>query len=385
MPSVAPRDTDDQPQPWLVPAPYKLAVDVDSSSGDGGATQSPEGSGDGWEDTTSGHGSGSGSGFNVLGIALEDAASRDDNGSSLAANEDDALAGLLPSLRKDGASANSGSAGHPDECKPCAFYCYSLRGCRNGDKCSYCHLFHQSRLRQRREEWKRTQREKRRRQRDKRCSVMEGPQDCLDAKDPALVAVLPEMLPAAAGNATSAPAVVVGPASTGAQVRTSGAAPAACVGEVRQRPTSPPAPQLQPQLAQRSWTEGVVQHGNTQLFAYTPNSVVIAQGQMVELWPPLEMVTQGMIFAVSPDLPQGLTLDERVGVIYGRPQECTAAETYFVTACEPGDTTFSVKISVVKIKVIQQRPLARPAADPRQLLARAPCAGGLPLSAAIAM
>eukprot|EP00439_Symbiodinium_sp_Y106_P078240 s1163_g17.t1 len=34
---------------------------------------------------------------------------------------------------------------------PCAFYCFSLCGCRMDRDCAYCHLFHQSRLKQRRE------------------------------------------------------------------------------------------------------------------------------------------------------------------------------------------------------------------------------------------
>lgn len=63
-------------------------------------------------------------------------------------------------LRCNGEQPTLGSTGHPDECKPCAFYCFSLRGCTRGPECTYCHMYHESKLRQRREEWKRHQRMK---------------------------------------------------------------------------------------------------------------------------------------------------------------------------------------------------------------------------------
>mmetsp|Transcript_24800 Transcript_24800/g.65103 ORF Transcript_24800/g.65103 Transcript_24800/m.65103 type:complete len:190 (-) Transcript_24800:607-1176(-) len=68
---------------------------------------------------------------------------------------------LSPSLSRDGPMVSVGSAEHPDTCKACAFYCFTHSGCRNGVDCTYCHLSHESKLRQRRDEWKKAQRHKR--------------------------------------------------------------------------------------------------------------------------------------------------------------------------------------------------------------------------------
>lgn len=70
-----------------------------------------------------------------------------------------------PSLRKDGPDgSNVGSKGHPESCKPCAFYCFSLRGCNAAQECTYCHLFHESRMRRRRAEWKRVKQQRQQQQ-----------------------------------------------------------------------------------------------------------------------------------------------------------------------------------------------------------------------------
>merc|ERR1711988_1670390 len=49
---------------------------------------------------------------------------------------------VLASLQTDGESTSSfptvGSAGHPVECKPCAFL--HTKGCQSGSECQFCHL-----------------------------------------------------------------------------------------------------------------------------------------------------------------------------------------------------------------------------------------------------
>jgi len=35
-----------------------------------------------------------------------------------------------------------GSAGHPDRCRECQFFLFSLMGCKKGEDCQYCHEFH---------------------------------------------------------------------------------------------------------------------------------------------------------------------------------------------------------------------------------------------------
>eukprot|EP00747_Dinoflagellata_sp_TGD_P179083 gnl/TRDRNA2_/TRDRNA2_29258_c0_seq1.p1 gnl/TRDRNA2_/TRDRNA2_29258_c0~~gnl/TRDRNA2_/TRDRNA2_29258_c0_seq1.p1 ORF type:complete len:478 (-),score=94.59 gnl/TRDRNA2_/TRDRNA2_29258_c0_seq1:55-1488(-) len=43
---------------------------------------------------------------------------------------------------EDGVVATTNVGGHPTDCTPCQFFCYSLAGCSKGSECSYCHLDH---------------------------------------------------------------------------------------------------------------------------------------------------------------------------------------------------------------------------------------------------
>jgi len=51
----------------------------------------------------------------------------------------------FPSLQRNGEQSSNGSKNHPDLCRPCAFYCFSKRGCKKGLSCEYCHMLHISR------------------------------------------------------------------------------------------------------------------------------------------------------------------------------------------------------------------------------------------------
>eukprot|EP00428_Durinskia_dybowskii_P012178 CAMPEP_0170223362 /NCGR_PEP_ID=MMETSP0116_2-20130129/11380_1 /TAXON_ID=400756 /ORGANISM="Durinskia baltica, Strain CSIRO CS-38" /LENGTH=428 /DNA_ID=CAMNT_0010474063 /DNA_START=100 /DNA_END=1383 /DNA_ORIENTATION=+ len=64
-------------------------------------------------------------------------------------------------LRECGPQTSEGSKGHPEECTPCTFYCFAKRGCKRGEECKFCHMWHQSKLQLRREAWKSQQRLKR--------------------------------------------------------------------------------------------------------------------------------------------------------------------------------------------------------------------------------
>jgi len=74
-------------------------------------------------------------------------------------NESCGFAG--PNLQTHGDQPSAGGASHPNGCTPCAFYCFKRSGCRKGDDCMYCHMSHISKQRQRRDQWKKDQREKR--------------------------------------------------------------------------------------------------------------------------------------------------------------------------------------------------------------------------------
>lgn len=330
----------------------------------------------------------------------------------------------LPTLRKDGPVENSGSVGHPNDCKPCAFYCFSLRGCRNGAECAYCHLFHESKLRQRREEWKKSQREKRGKQRAPQReqpvlaetlaeagtpsdsgSLAEAPPIPKVAYTVEAVPPAPVREPAPKPAARAAEPVEAPSRNTAARAQrrvpeaglpVAGPAPppvatpavanwcsvgmqaqhTAALGISRNSMATNPMPMraaplqpvLQPQSVQTLAPQrypGTILNGDTSLreplealatttvFMYTPNTAVIGVGQTLELWPPEDILFAGMVFAVSPDLPRGLTLDERMGVVHGKAQEGTLGMVkYYITACEPGDSSLSVKIAVVGLKVM---------------------------------
>lgn len=118
---------------------------------------------------------------------------------------------------------------------------------------------------------------------------------------------------------------------------------------------------LAPDLSDCQTSEGypgynvpvVRQQPGPDFFKYTPNNAVIGVGQSLELWPPTNLITSDMVFAVSPELPPGLVLDERVGVIHGKPLGTTDnMVTHFITACKARDVSASMQISKVTLKVL---------------------------------
>jgi len=427
-------------------------------------------------------------------------ASKDRGEEDSGGEEDPNAQGLGPdgkpafqSLRRNGAMETLGSKDHPD-CKPCAFYCYSLRGCRNGRECPYCHMFHESKLRQRRDEWKKNQREKRGRlrrgQRDddddddddededadgppapllagevrsederdhedggsKRQTgktkapsagakgknsdnaakgaskgsssspslsaqsgkAVNGPPLSAQQQEKTVVAGLKaaglsgqqrapaatppssapgkgyakqESAPKAAGKGKVAPdrgspsqqpapkvaaaaAPAVPKARGGAVPKAKAAASAAPeamakyggAGSPMHIKHQPPPVQAQAQITAKSGAASSASTASAvassaspnNFFTYTPNSVVVGAGQNIELWPPVPMMSQSMVFAVSPNLPAGLVLEERVGLIHGRAQAATKGlETFFVTACEVNaNSSAPVKIAIVNLKVV---------------------------------
>eukprot|EP00927_Polykrikos_kofoidii_P072022 TRINITY_DN68199_c0_g1_i1.p1 TRINITY_DN68199_c0_g1~~TRINITY_DN68199_c0_g1_i1.p1 ORF type:complete len:402 (+),score=35.81 TRINITY_DN68199_c0_g1_i1:97-1206(+) len=76
-------------------------------------------------------------------------------------DEEALVTGAYATLHADGPMHTPGSAGHPNSCEPCTFYCFTHRGCNRGVECRFCHLVHKSKLQQRRDSWKRQQRERR--------------------------------------------------------------------------------------------------------------------------------------------------------------------------------------------------------------------------------
>mmetsp|Transcript_32541 Transcript_32541/g.74349 ORF Transcript_32541/g.74349 Transcript_32541/m.74349 type:complete len:412 (-) Transcript_32541:77-1312(-) len=196
------------------------------------------------------------------------------------------------SLERHGPSRSLGSAGHPDACKPCAFYCYSLCGCRNGPDCIFCHLFHESKLRQRREEWKRTQREKR------------GLRRKAAREEAAAFTGFAEDVPVPSSTEGSVMLEVGG--FDGTPMR---------VGEARDTSLS-----------------------SLRCFPYTPTDAVFVVGSFARLVPhPETLGDVPRFFSVMPELPKGLHLDPHSGMIHGIPWEpLVDMMTYVVTARRRG-------------------------------------------------
>lgn len=90
-----------------------------------------------------------------------------------------------------------------------------------------------------------------------------------------------------------------------------------------------------------------------EFYSHNPSSAVVGVGQHLEIWPPAGVFEKGMVFAVSPELPQGVMLDQQTGVIHGFPKHPTRGLTsFFVTACKPGVNVKNVKTSMVNINVM---------------------------------
>lgn len=328
-----------------------------------------------------------------------------------------------PSLQRDGPIANAGSVGHPHECKACAFYCFSLRGCRNGDACTYCHMYHESKLRQRREEWKKSQRDKcdqNKRWEEVRtstgCPASTGGQPpssygaAVGAGESQNRTTRHRMMWCPTGSSwvagpdanrgriteaggervdrgafqkkassaatrqsadhadKGAGGVAVSTSASGAGVRNApGAVDGKMHGQGRQVPAartgagagqardgSEPNTNCVPTASTAGTFEGLpLTRGGTELFTYAPASIVVAGGQLVEMWPPVHLIDKNHVFEISPKLPAGLTLDRRIGLIHGKPEEATfGTQSYVVTLSSPDESTPWVKIAMLRLKVM---------------------------------
>ena len=340
------------------------------------------------------------------------------------------------SLKTAGPMESIGSVGHPDNCKPCAFYCFSLCGCRMDRDCAYCHLFHQSRLKQRREDWKRAQRVRRNKQRPSKTSseavaassltpgvlatpaapglmpmsTAQGtpypvPEMSNEGSGALPVGLLTPLLNASPNEATP----YVGPEVPGTCGLSMGASPALATGYAEDgasqgedtlegliqqvsmntallRSLLPmlsgvsnanrvaslfaghqaevlnshgayatngqmPVNNIHPPHSLQDNLTDLLHQGVIEMFEYVPNSLEVFVGQMLELWPPVSQM-RGCLFAVAPRLPAGVMLDERSGLLHGRPQERTPGQvTYFITACNPQRSPTMVNVALVKLTV----------------------------------
>jgi len=205
-------------------------------------------------------------------------------------NED---GGMHATLHAEGPQESAGSGGHPDTCMPCTFYCFTRRGCNRGQDCKFCHLSHQSKLQQRREAWKKQQREKRKTLRE-RVAVESMARRVGDGDMQDKVPMMP------AKNTTS-------PAH-GVQAQ---------------------APAIPLQLGRKAApdpTTGI----NSVVFTYTPSRTSLTMGQQTDIRPALIGAVAVRQFVLLAPLPKGLTLDPVSGIISGAPSSPCQLTTTFV-------------------------------------------------------
>jgi len=227
--------------------------------------------------------------------------------------------GAYATLHTAGPQTTPGSDGHPEECMPCTFYCFTRRGCNRGGECRFCHLAHQSKLQQRREAWKKQQREKRKSIRERMASETVTRRQDGDVKKP---------LPAPSGgfgspmmHAMQSPQAGYNRMLEEDMQMSSGASGGKYV---------PPSMRKQTQA--------------NALFSYQPSESIFTVGQMVQVIPQLAIPAAS--FRLSAPLPSGLYLDQATGTITGTPQTCFERAAVSVEATLPDGRCFTTSIEI---------------------------------------
>lgn len=242
--------------------------------------------------------------------------------------------GTFATLQNDGPQVSAGSVGHPDTCMPCTFYCFTRRGCNRGMDCKFCHSAHQSKLQQRRESWKKQQREKRKLIRERMASEALARRH--DTRDPTT------------SQQTSSPQP---PQEATTQPPQGGAAAARL--DAAERPSlrgTAARHEKSSQQEQRTGTtnaaaaRGSGSHASASTqsmdlmkpapgFSYSPASVILTIGQEVAYEPMgIPPNSIGARFSLLSAAPAGLNLDSNSGAIYGAPTAASAKTAIRVQA-----------------------------------------------------
>lgn len=289
-----------------------------------------------------------------------------------------------PSLVSHGPLVSAGSSLHPHGCKPCAYFCFSMCGCREGDACSFCHLNHVSGTRKKKEAWKKDRAERTRKKvpsQPTRCQ--EPPNTKVFSKDSRMVqqppiqqapvsSVCPSVQPEQRlgghdehmahlydllaaddrmANLRNLLAVCKEEQNQGIGVRSGAVAAVPGPLPISREKDSARFSLVDSHRAFSSPSPACPKGVSPNTFSYSQREVVASVWQKIHLFP-LTANRVPLVFAVAPELPSGLTIDKFSGVISGIPQRPTdGPATYFVTSCEPQKVN-NVKVACVHINVI---------------------------------
>jgi len=212
--------------------------------------------------------------------------------------------GQYATLQQDGSQTSAGSEGHPENCMPCTFYCFTRRGCNRGVECRFCHLTHQSKLQQRREAWKNQQREKRKSIRERVAAEAAARRQTNGNKPMAGLDAGRLVMNDGVEQRNDIAHMMAGRGGAGNIGMTA----------------KPFKPYVPPNKGDRKNQGALVcpaESLGTTTFSYSPNQATLTIGQQTEFWPQLK-VMPARFRSVTP-LVQGLMLNPASGVISGTP------------------------------------------------------------------
>mmetsp|Transcript_25731 Transcript_25731/g.60665 ORF Transcript_25731/g.60665 Transcript_25731/m.60665 type:complete len:368 (-) Transcript_25731:130-1233(-) len=198
--------------------------------------------------------------------------------------------GPFMTLQAEGPQVSEGSKGHPETCTACTFYCFTRRGCNRGAECRFCHLTHESKLKKRRDAWKKQQREKRRSLRGRT-----GPQ-------------------------AWQPGFHGGTDGDGALTCNSPAVNVRSIGGKSERALAANDCRLGSEMGFAG--------SMAVSFTYSPANATLTIGQDCQLLP--ELAAAPLRFRLLTQLPKGLALDRRTGVICGAPELASLQTAVYV-------------------------------------------------------
>jgi len=205
------------------------------------------------------------------------------------------------------ATTSVGSSGHPGSCRPCAFHCYSTVACSQGEACLYCHMEHPRKRRQR-------GRQSRKARRESECAADEEKNgmhkdddsgtEALGQADKEVVVVERRGVPTPSGLA---------PLLTALEFLSPLPMPEQMVTALKAS---------QPRIAALD-----APAGSELGLEYSECSIVLTVGQWKKVVPFVRGDASGTKrFRVYPDLPLGLDIDSRTGVISGNARAITSPD-----------------------------------------------------------